>query len=137
MKDESKELCFECNFCDFKCASVSKLQSHMRTCHMRNFSSQTQETIMVDKKMETDLIRDKQIGQVYETHQCFYCEKEIVSKKELVEHIVTCHGASETPSLFSLPVRPRAVLFKCAICGLVESFEADILNHKKRVHGSQ
>ena len=39
MKDESKELCFECNFCDVKCDSVSKLQSHVRTCHMRNFSN--------------------------------------------------------------------------------------------------
>jgi hypothetical protein len=103
---------------------------------MRNFSCQTQETIMVDKKMETDLIRDKQIGQVYETHQCVYCEKEIVSKQELVEHIVKCHRASETPSLFSLPVRSTAVLFKCAICGLVESLKTDIPNHKKRVHGS-
>jgi hypothetical protein len=91
----------------------------------------------ISKAVQTSSISISQVSKEYEKYACFYCEKEIASEQNLIEHRVTCHGATETPNLFSFPVRPRPLLFKCIICGLVASSKAEIVNHKKSVHTDQ
>ena len=91
---------------------------------------------MIGKSVQTqtdvaDVIEDDE----FEKYSCFYCEKEIRSEEQLLEHIITCHGATDSPSLFSFPGRPVPLLYKCGVCGLVGSCKEDILNHKRSVHG--
>ena len=109
LKDDSKELQFQCNFCDVKCESQLKLQKHVRFFHMSSSSSQTHEiktcaqelNINQNVKIKEEVLKDKE----YEKYPCFYCEKEITSEQHMLEHKVRCHGATEIPSLFSLPIR--------------------------------
>ena len=70
----------------------------------------------------------------FENYSCFYCENEITSDVNLIEHRLTCQGAAETPSLFSFQIRSRAIPYKCVICGLVTSTREEMVNHKKSVH---
>ena len=140
----------ECRKCDVKVDSQQKLKSHERIVHTTSistqsslieFSEKSQQCIAYDFKsgnaLKTEHSEELINSKEYEKYSCFYCEKDIASEAYLLEHRVTCHGAAETPSLFSFPVRPRALLYKCAICGLVAVCEADIVNHKKSVHKSQ
>jgi chromosome segregation ATPase len=136
----------ECDYCDKKLESPEQLRTHKQAVH--TFSSvsqteihetcesfvQTKSVMLVHSYVQTsdDEVFDVEI----EKYLCFYCEQEITSEQQLLEHGITCNGATETPSLFSFPVRPNPILFKCAICGLVKSSEAEIVNHKMRVHAT-
>jgi hypothetical protein len=77
------------------------------------------------------ILSEQDILKEYDHNLCFYCEQEITSKQQLLEY-----GATETPSLFSFPVSPNPILFNCAICGLVEGCEAEIVIRKKSVHAN-
>ena len=108
---------------------------------METKSVQTRKEIINDKTVltETDAADADEIMEMskeYEKYPCFYCEKEIRSEVHLIEHRVTCPGATDNPSLFSFPIRSVPLLYKCGICGLVGSCKADILYHKKIMHGN-
>ena len=135
--------------CDVKRESYDQLRNHERAFHMQSKSSETEEKEMEDKEIQSEQIEvgkrdietiesenEENFGN-YAKYLCFYCEQEITSEQHMLEHNITCHGANDTPSLFSLPVRPKPILFQCAICGLVKSSEAEIVNHKKSIHASQ
>ena len=78
---------------------------------------QTQEKQMEDNKLQMSgkvLTSDKAVqskeeifrSEKYGNYPCFYCDKKIESEGHLPEHRVRCHGVSQNPSLFSLPIRP-------------------------------
>jgi DNA repair exonuclease SbcCD ATPase subunit len=145
LKNESKEPQFPCDLCDMKCESKLKLRTHVRFFHMKNSSSQTDE-IQEIKDIEThekeleinkNLRIKEEVSKPYEKYSCFYCQKEIASELQFIEHRVTCQGATENPSLFSFPIRPIPLLFKCIVCGFVSDCKRDLLNHKKRMHEPQ
>ena len=124
----------ECHRCDSKLPTVQNLRMHIRVNHMSHCQTQTASVDAEEKITQTcELELLKEIDQ----YRCFYCEQEISGEQYLLDHRITCHGATEIPSLFSLPVRPTPLLYKCAICGLVKSSEEEILNHKKSVHAKQ
>ena len=112
---------YECDICSAYFIMETTLKDHIIRKHTPTSESGSQTSkISLDEKT------------VYEKYICFYCEKEIVSEVHLKEHRVNCHGATETPSLFSFTVRS---LYKCVICGLVALCKEDMVNHKKSVHG--
>ena len=96
--------------------------------------SKFQQTIELKKTVK---IKEEVISKQFEKYPCFHCDKEIVSHLQSLEHRIICHGATDTPSLFSFPVRPRPLLFKCGICGLVASYKEVIVTHKKREHENE
>ena len=117
LKANSQEGNFQCNLCDVTCESSSELQSHVRFCHMKSSSMQTQEKQMEDKKLQIcgkvltsdKAVQSKEeipIKEKYDNYPCFYCDKKIESEGHLLEHRVKCHGVSTNPSLFWLPIRP-------------------------------
>ena len=132
---------FSCSKCAVKVESLVNLKIHETSVHAANASTQTTIKDIDDKIVQTlnsEFPLDKCIQMNNEskaTMEWFYCEKDIGGEEQLLEHRVTCHGAAESPSLFSFPI--RALLFKCVICGLVKGCEEDIINHKKSVHGNQ
>ena len=105
----------------------------MRVHHTSHCQTQTSDVDSDVKITQTcdAILSEQDILKEYDHYLCFYCEQEITSEQQLLEHGITCHGATETPSLFSFPVRPNPILFKCAICGLVKGCEAEIVSHKK------
>ena len=134
---------FSCSKCAVKVESLVNLKIHETSVHAANAFTQTTIKDIDDKIVQTlnsEFPLDKCIQMNNEskaTMEWFYCEKDIGGEEQLLEHRVTCHGAAESPSLFSFPIRPMALLFKCVICGLVKGCEEDIINHKKSVHGNQ
>ena len=95
--------------------SQVNLQKHMKFFHMKSSSAQTQDILKEDKSVETyssesnnnSDVREKVLkSNKYENYPCFYCQKEIVSEQNMHEHRQRCHGVSDSPSLFSLPIRP-------------------------------
>ena len=102
---------------------------------MKTKSAQTRKETLIDKTVQTQT--NDGMSKEYEEYSCFYCEKKITSELYLLEHRITCHGATENPSLFSFPIRPMPLLYKCSVCGLVASTKEDIVNHKKSVHANQ
>ena len=50
----SQELNFQCNICDIRSESSSKLQSHVRVYHMKSSAMQTQEIQMEDTNLQID-----------------------------------------------------------------------------------
>ena len=103
--------------CDVRSESPSKLQIHVRVSHMKSSAMQTQEIQMNDKILQIvakEFTNDKDVqskdeissSAKYLNYPCFYCDKEIESEEHLLEHRIRCHGVSEKPSLFSLPIRP-------------------------------
>ena len=147
---------FACEVCPQKFESSVKLNVHIKLDHFKANSTQTDEIFGETKSAQTrkDILIDKTIqtqpsaadaGEIlrkvecneYEKYKCFYCEKVIETEQHLLEHRESCHGATDTPSLFSFPVRPRPLLFKCGICGLVASYKEVIVTHKKRKHKNQ
>jgi hypothetical protein len=121
---------------------------HVKIDHCKANSSQTDEILMETKFAQTrkDILIDKIVQtqsnfddppvEEYEKYSCFYCEKEITSELHLLEHGIVCLGATENPSLFSFPVRPRPLLYKCVVCGLVTCTKAEMVDLKKSVHGN-
>ena len=107
-------------------------------------SAQSRKDILIDKNIQTqpsaddsgEILRKVECNE-FEKHKCFYCEKEIKTELHLLEHRESCQGAGGTPSLFSFPVRPKPLLFKSGICGLVASYKEDIVTHKKHEHDNQ
>jgi chromosome segregation ATPase len=155
---ESKPSDLDCKMCDEKLESKVKLKLHIRAVHLKDEMSQTNEVVKESKlvqtlKMSQSTVQDRstvqtqtdaadvdgimEMSKEYEKYSCFYCEKEIKSEVLLEEHRITCHGATDNPSLFSFPVRSVPHLFKCGICGLVGICKEDIINHKKSVHENQ
>ena len=82
---------------------MENLLSHVRNYHTQDKLVQTDGRDYDDKATQFDLYREE-----HELYQCYYCTKVIESETDLTEHRGKCHGASKTPSLFSLPVRPPA-----------------------------
>ena len=108
----------ECDKFDNKLQTMQNLKTHMRVNHMSQ--TQTADVVSDEKITQTceTIDSDQEGSKVYEQYSCFYCNKEIASEHHLLEHRVICHGATDTPSLFSFPVRLRPLLYKCVICGL-------------------
>ena len=110
---------FPCSKCAVKVDSLVKLKIHEISVHATNVSTQTIVKDLEDKLVQTfnfEFSLDKCIQTIDEskaTNECFYCEQDIVGEQHLLEHRVTCHGATESPSLFSFPIRPKALLYKC------------------------
>ena len=142
MKNESETPSFKCQECDVKVETISMLKFHVRTLHMSSVQTQTDEKETKEQKDQTDTRLFKPLNTIqtpkkeFEKYPCFYCVKDITSELQALEHRVECHGATDTPSLFSFPVRQSPMLFKCVLCGLGSSCETDIVDHKKSVHGS-
>ena len=129
----------KCDKCESKLPTVQNLRMQMRINHMSHCQTQTADVDYDVKITQTceAILKEQDFLKEYDQYLCFYCEQEITSEQHMLEHSITCHGANDTPSLFSLPVRPKPILFKCAICGLVKSSEAEIVNHKKSIHANQ
>ena len=134
---KSQPLKYECYVCDAKLESFQKLKSHVKIYHFTNNSTQTQTKTIEEKSVQcSKLTSDKAketceeetVELEFEKYPCFYCDREIASELEALEHRVICHGATDTPSMFSFPVRLRPMLFKCVLCGLVASCKVDIVN---------
>ena len=121
---------FECDICSVNFIMETSLKEHIISKHKSTSESETQTSMISKISAHQRIVEQNE----YAKYQCFYCEKEIGSKVQLKEHRVTCQGATENPSLFSFPVRS---LYKCVICGLVTFCKADMLDHKKSVHGNQ
>ena len=147
LEKETTSLKYHCEYCDHQSRSQGQLRKHLQTHHFRNQNHQVgmsstfttgiemySKELVIKKNVKR---KEEEVSTEFEKYPCFYCDKEIDSELEALEHRVTCHGATDTPSLFSFPVRLRPLLFKCVLCGLVASCETDIVNHKKNVHGSQ
>ena len=135
----------ECVVCGVFFLSEANLNDHMKRNHKLTLESPTQtstpsmiskfqQTIEIKKTVEN---KEEEMSDKFEKYPCFYCDKEIVSRLQAIEHRIDCHGATDTPSMFSFPVRLKPMLFKCILCGLVASCETDIVEHKKSMHGSQ
>ena len=136
-----------CEKWDETLESDSKLKLHMQAVHLEDTMAQTKEIFHETKLVHVQTLNiplptshDKSTETNHEKPECenfscFYCENEITSEVNLIEHRVTCQGASETPSLFSFQIRSRAIPYKCVICGLVTSTREDMVNHTKIVHG--
>ena len=87
-----------------------KLNVHVKLDHCKANSSQTDEILVDTKSSQTrkETLIDKTVqtqtndgmSKEYEEYSCFYCEKKITSELYLLEHRITCHGATENPSLF-------------------------------------
>ena len=135
-----------CEICDETLESDSKLKLHVRAVHLEDKMAQTKEIFHETKLVQTLKIplptsHDKSTEtnhekKEFENYSCFFCENEITSEVNIIEHRVECKGATETPSFFSFQIRSRAIPYKCVICGLVTSTRADMVNHKKIVHGN-
>ena len=127
---------FECDICSEYFIMETSLKDHTKRKHKQTSESETQ-TFMKSKistVQQTVNEKTECENSEYENYSCFYCEKEITSEVPLLEHRISCHGAAETPSLFSCPVRS---LYECVICGLVASCRADMVDHKKSMHQNQ
>ena len=102
LKTETKEPGFACNKCDHKFEDFDKLKSHIRVHHVKTSSTQTDEIIVVDKRLQTECVyiveepvkSDKEFENAttkFENYSCFYCNFDIKSERHLEEHIVKCH----------------------------------------------
>ena len=97
--------------------SQVNLQRHIRFFHMKSSPAQTNDILREDKSVETYSgesygyldVKEKVLkSKDYENYPCFYCQKDILSEQNMLEHRLRCHGVSDKPSLFSLPIRqPR------------------------------
>jgi predicted RNase H-like nuclease (RuvC/YqgF family) len=108
---------FPCEICPKKFDSSAKLKVHVKLEHYTNNSSQTydisQETkvtqtsdkIRTDKNIQASAADDEIVTIEFQQFSCFYCDREILSELNMLEHRTLCHGVSDFPSLFSLPVR--------------------------------
>ena len=138
LKTDSADFTFQCCLCDLKKESQLDLQNHVRFMHMKSSSAHTNEIVTEDKNLETSEAEFN--SKECQKYQCFYCDREIVSEKNMLDHRQICHGASEYPSLFSLPVRcpPVPVSLtqqsKCVGCGWTGQCETDLKNHMKIAH---
>ena len=95
--------------------SQVNLQKHIRFFHMKSSPAQTNDILREDKSVETYSgesygyldVKEKVLkSKDYENYPCFYCQKDILSEQNMLEHRIRCHGVSDKPSLFSLPIRP-------------------------------
>ena len=108
---------------------------------MKSSSAHTNEIFTEDKNLETSEAEFN--SKECQKYQCFYCDKEIVSEENMLDHRQRCHGASEYPSLFSLPVRcptvPASLTLqsKCVGCGWTGQCGTDLKNHIKIDHKNQ
>ena len=109
----SQELDLGCNKCDVRFETVIKLQNHERIVHMKSCSSQTEDKVMIDKKVQYDKLAgssDKSVEtaervvleDAFETYSCYYCDKKIASENHLKEHREKCRGS--TRSFCTAPV---------------------------------
>ena len=115
----SQSLSFECNKCEVKKESLAELKSHERLYHMKYSSTQTLETPLEDKTVQSDFSdysSDKQVQtekDIYEPeilkeyefkkYPCFYCSINIASEYHLSEHRTKCRGSAKM-GLVSLPM---------------------------------
>ena len=110
-KDTQNNMEFPCDICPNKYESPVQLRVHVKLDHCTTNSSQTEEIFLESKSVQTR--EDIQIGNAnqtfvtadFEIYSCFYCHKELVCEQDMNQHRLRCHGASDFPSLFSLPVR--------------------------------
>ena len=45
-------------------------------------------------------IQTPEVKKELEKYPCFYCDKDITSELQALEHRVTCHGATDTQACF-------------------------------------
>ena len=129
-----------CSLCDLNVESRAQLNAHKFSCHYK------------DKTCQTSLTEPSESLILNKDYKCFYCDKEIISESYLLQHRLNCHGISETPSLFSLPVRcpPKQLslgfsctnpgvpsLSKCGSCEWTGSGGTDLEEHIKVEHVDQ
>ena len=141
-KKLSKE--FRCTLCDFNVESRAQLSQHIIYSHCKDQTCQTSQCDALTEPIESLILNEE--------YKCFYCDKEIENEKHLIEHRLNCHGVSETPSLFSLPVRcpPQQLslalscinpsvypLSKCGSCGWTGCGGTDLEEHMKMAHTDQ
>ena len=119
VKDTQNNLEFPCEFCHKKFEFQVKLQVHVKLDHYVANSSQTNEILVeaksaqtseknrIDKIVQTQTTApdDTEVTADFESYCCFYCNREISCEQNIDKHRGKCHGVSEFPSLFSLPVR--------------------------------
>ena len=89
----------KCEICENKFDSILKLKVHVRLSHNVNNNTQTDQVDLETKSVQTVQLETNQ-----KSYPCFYCHKQISSINHLKEHRLQCHGVSEFPSLFSLPI---------------------------------
>ena len=115
LRSDSKDFQFQCDFCDVKSESQVNLKKHIRFFHMKSSPAQTNNMLREDKSVETYSgesnchldVKEKVLkNKDYENYRCFYCRTDILSEQNMLEHRLKCHGVSDKPSLFSLPIRP-------------------------------
>ena len=140
IKDFQPTMNIPCEICSKQFESFVKLKVHIKLDHFVNNYTQTDTVLYEAKEAQT---KPKVNIDIYaqetkfESYSCFYCDRKVENEVHLLEHQVTCQGATETPSLFSYAIRSRALLYECAVCGLVGSCKEEMINHKKRVHGNE
>ena len=98
---------FQCVKCDKEAESLDALKAHERINHAQTNSTQTEEIIMVDKKVQssqplvicdTNAKKDfpSDVAKEFKNYKCFYCERKIESEANLLDHKLKCHGISGT-----------------------------------------
>ena len=92
---------FECSLCDVKLESLLKLNSHYKLCHMKTIFTQTLETALEDKSVQSNTVEfysDKQVqtsAAEFKKSPCFYCNINIVGEYHLQEHRIKCRGSTK------------------------------------------
>ena len=92
---------FECSLCDVKLESLLKLNSHYKLCHMKASFTQTLETVLEDKSVQSnteEFYSDKQVqtsSAEFQKFPCFYCNINIVGEYHLQEHRIKCRGSTK------------------------------------------
>ena len=110
LKASSELQYFECNKCDVKSETFNQLKTHVRMVHEKTNSSQTDEINLEDQNIQTnqsEFTSNKCVGTLVEKDHgsdvtkeeiieqlCFYCDKMITTKNQLIEHRVKCCGST-------------------------------------------
>ena len=125
-KDENKDFMknllpsqvnqFQCNNCDVKMESVSKLKEHSRIFHMHTSGTQTNEIVLVGEATQCSLFKlsdDKGVQveelvteEEFEKYPCHYCNINIANEYHLREHRIKCRGTQNLYTEVGLPPKP-------------------------------
>ena len=144
---KAKDL-IKCDKCDIREDSLTKLKNHMRTFHVVNKLSQTEEKVIEHKSIQHDILKSDKSDQTFEEiknieevefvkYPCHYCRINIANEYHLCEQRVKCRGTPNMCCVPGLPPKPPPYspllylpCFTCEYCGWIVRGESDLRNHK-------